>query len=33
LRFDDAGDINFEVRSPRPEQRGRVRWADEVDWG
>jgi hypothetical protein len=32
LRFDGAGDINFEVRSPRSEQRGRVRWADEVDW-
>jgi hypothetical protein len=29
LRFDGAGDINFEVRSPRPEQRGRVRWADQ----
>jgi hypothetical protein len=33
LRFDGAGDINFEVRSPRPEQRGRVRWADEDDRG
>jgi len=33
LRFDGAGDVNFEVRSPRPEQRGRVRWADEDDRG
>jgi hypothetical protein len=32
LRFDGAGDINFEVRSPRPEQKGRVRWADRDDW-
>jgi hypothetical protein len=32
LRFDGAADINFEVRSPRPERKGRVRWADGDDW-
>jgi hypothetical protein len=32
LRFDGAGDINFEVRSPRPEKKGRVRWADGGEW-
>ena len=32
LRFDGRGDINLEVRSPRPEQRRRVRWADRDDW-
>jgi hypothetical protein len=32
VRFDGARDINFEVRSPRREQKGRVRWADGDDW-